>query len=133
MEKSAMAKARRIRDGVFEADLLQGTYIVYGATSDCITPFACDVYCPKLEEATHREFRAYQQQRQAAGKGIGRRKKDHLGNELLVIFGPELSPSDAVKALQLLIANIRKNGLLNGRTEKDGDFLVETMDGEIVR
>jgi hypothetical protein len=50
-----------------------------------------------------------------------------------VIFGPELSPSDAVDALQLLIENIRKDGLLIGRTEKDGDFLVETMDGEIVR
>jgi hypothetical protein len=89
MENSAMAKERYDRDRIFEADLLQGTYIVYGATSDCITPFACDVYCPTLEEATHREFRAYRQQRQVGGKGIDRLKKDHLGKELLVIFGPE--------------------------------------------
>jgi len=50
----------------------------------------------------------------------------------MVVFGSELSPADAVRALKRLIQLIESYGLLIGR-DKNDDFLCEEMDGKIVR
>jgi hypothetical protein len=39
-------------------------------------------------------------------------RKDALHDELLVVFGPELSAEGAIDVLQLLIKDIRAMGLL---------------------
>ena len=50
----------------------------------------------------------------------------------MVAFGPEMSANEAVQTLRLIARNIQREGLLAGRKSKDGDFLVETVDGKIV-
>jgi hypothetical protein len=85
-----------------------------------------------LEESDWKELRAYRLKRQRAGKTITALRKDTLHYELMVVFGSEMSPNEAVQTLRLLARKIQREGLLVGRKSKDGDFLVETADGEIV-
>lgn len=124
--------ARSKRDRIFEGDEFNGTYIVYGGTPNCVTPFACDVEIHSLEESKDQDLRAYRLRRRRQGKSVRPLRRDALHHELLVIFGPEMSPREAVETLRSLAVEIERQGLLIGRVKKDGDFEVETLDGSIV-
>jgi hypothetical protein len=122
---------RWVKDRIFGGDVFQGTYVVYGATPVGVTPFACDVEVRSLEESDVTELRGYRERRRRAGKKVPALRRDALHDEMLVTFGPELSPKDAIDSLQALIDKIESEGLLIGRTEPHGDFLVERLDGTI--
>jgi hypothetical protein len=121
---------RWLKDRIFDGDVFQGTYVVYGATPVGVTPFACDGV-QSLEESDVTELRGYRERRRRAGKKVPALRRDALHDEMLVIFGPGLSPKYAIDALQALIDKIKSEGLLIGRTEPHGDFLVERLDGTI--
>jgi hypothetical protein len=104
---------------------------VYGAMPAGVTPFACDVEVQTLEESDVKELRGYRERRRRAGKKMPTLRRDALHDEMLVLFGPELSPKDAIDSLQALIDKIKSEGLLIGRTEPHGDFLVERLDGTV--
>jgi hypothetical protein len=53
---------------------------------------------------------------------------DVLQDEVLVIFGPDVSPRVAIKALRRIIESIKGTGLLIGRNE-NGDLVWEMTDG----
>ena len=120
------------RDRIFEGDEFNGTYIVYGGTPVGSTPFACDVEIHSLEESKDDELRAHRLRQKRQGKPVRALRKDALHDELFVVFGPEMSPSEAVETLRFLAAEIERDGLLIGR-RKNGDFEVEKLDGSIVR
>ena len=122
---------RWLKDRIFDGDVFQGTYVVYGATPVGVTPFACDVEVQSLEESDVTELRGYRERRRRAGKKVPALRRDALHDEMLVIFGPELSPKYAIDSLQALIDKIKSDGLLIGRIEPHSDFLVERLDGTI--
>ena len=128
-----MTKNKIEHDRIFESDEFNGTYVAYGATSwGGITPIACDVDIKSLSETRVDEFRAYRQMKKNHGRRLRPLRDDAFHKELFVIFGPNLSPKGAIAALEKLADNIRKDGLLIGRVEPDGDFYVETLDGKII-
>jgi hypothetical protein len=51
-----------------------------------------------------------------------------LQDEVFIIFGPDVSPRDAVKALRRISESIKSNGLLTGSNNK-GDLVWERTDG----
>jgi hypothetical protein len=121
-----------MRDRIFEGDEFNGTYVAYGAAPcGCITPMACDVDIQSLSETRVHELRAYRQMKKRQGRTLRPLRDDAFHGEIFVIFGPDLSAKRAVAALEQLAENIMKDGLLIGRTEPDGDFYVETLDGKI--
>jgi hypothetical protein len=46
---------------------------------------------------------------------------------MVVVFGPEMSPRQALKALKTLQKSIKEYGLLVGRRRADGDLLFEQI------
>jgi hypothetical protein len=119
---------------VWNGNVFPGTYVVYGSTPVGVTPpFACDVLVDSLEESDVAELRGYREQRRRAGKKVRSLRRDTLRDELLVILAPGLSPKDVIESLQAVIDNIKSDGLLTGRTEANGDFLIEKLDGTITQ
>ncbi len=127
-----MKQLRVEHDRIFEGDNFQGTCVVYGAVARHVTPFVCDVSVESLQETDVKETRAYRQLARRARKPVPPLRPDAFHHELFVIFGPEASPSEAVKSLKMLIKNIERHGLLIGRKEDLGDFYIETIDGKII-
>ncbi len=105
----------RIQDG----EDFRGTYMVYGADPTGHVVFACDVEVKTMDESRYEELRAHRLRRLASGKKAKEIRDDQLSNELLVVFGPELSATAAVDTLLKLVKHIQKKGLIVGRG-KDG-------------
>lgn len=77
-----------------------------------------------------KEMRAYRLEQSSKGKKLSKLSGLTLQDDLFVLFGPDLSPKDAIASLFHVIQNIKKHGLLVGRDPKDGD-VVEKVNGEL--
>lgn len=113
---------------LWERNYLFGTSIVYAATTKEDASFLCDYYLPLLDETHLSECRARRKQRQRSEECVESLADERLSNELLVIFGPEMSAHDAVITLQRLLDRIRESGLLVGRLDNN-EYAVELLDG----
>jgi hypothetical protein len=113
-----------------KADELVGSYMAYGAVPNHVDPFPCEVYV-NTQDDDHKQLRAFRLKRLRSQKRLPRLRKNGLHHELLVIFGPQVSPRRAVSSLRNLARYIEKHGLLIGRKCRNGDFLVEHLDGTI--
>jgi len=77
-----------------------------------------------------REMRVHRLKRAAKGKKLRELPRDTLQDDLVVLFGPDVSPNEAIASLSLDIERIRKNVLMVGRDFQDND-VKETIDGEL--
>jgi hypothetical protein len=73
-----------------------------------------------VTESRREELRATRQRRQREGKPVSKLSRYALRDETIIIFGPHVSPEDAVSALQRAIRTIENDGLLIGRDKKGG-------------
>jgi hypothetical protein len=133
MSRNGIGKSVKVvqYNRVFEANDFQGSYVVYGASAHFLTPFACDVQIQTLQESDNKQLRAHRLLRRQAGKKVPPLPQDALHDELLVIFGPEISPNEAVLVLRKLARHIERKGMLIGREKADGNFVTEQTDGSI--
>ena len=58
--------------------------------------------------------------------------KDALLDDIVVLFGPQVSPKDAILSLEHAIKLIKTNGILVGRDHQDND-VEEKLNGKLVR
>jgi hypothetical protein len=79
-----------------------------------------------LFESDPQEVRAFRESRRRAAAKVRSLAEDKIHDELVVIFGPEMSAKDAVSTLRHLIEKYK--GLLTGRNEA-GDYVMETVNG----
>lgn len=122
----------KVHDRIFDGDEFNGTYVAYDTTpSGCITPMVCDVDIHSLSETRLDELRAYRQMNRGQGKKLRPLREDAFHEEIFVILGPQLSTKRAIAALQRLAEFIRKDGLLTGKVEPDGDYYAESFDGKV--
>jgi hypothetical protein len=107
-----------------------GTTILYAAKDDDSFGMQCDYELATLMELNPEEVRAFRERRRRAGVKVKRLPNDRIRDELVVIFGPDMSAKSAVATLKHLAKKIEQEGLLTGRDEAD-DYVVETVDGRI--
>jgi chromatin segregation and condensation protein Rec8/ScpA/Scc1 (kleisin family) len=91
----------------------------------------CDVEVHSLSKTRLDELRAYRQIKERQRRRLRPLREDAFHEELFVIFGPKLSTKKAITALEALLENIRKDGLLIGKVEPFGDYYVESIDGKV--
>lgn len=95
-------------------EALHGTTVVYvvkGAGVDC---YECDYEIRMAMETNREELRAVRQETLKRGASPGFLPQTCLHGEIAVMFGPEITPDNAVEFLETLARKIRQRGLVIG-------------------
>ena len=69
-----------------------------------------------------KKMRAYRLERIGRGKKPPKLLESTLQDEFLILFGPDISPQDAITSLTKVINHIERHGLLVGRNRRDDDI-----------
>jgi hypothetical protein len=104
----------------------EGTAIIYAASGKRTFGFSGDYDLSFRDETSPNELRNYREDRRGRGLRIKALTESKLRNEMLVVFGAEMSAADAVRTLEALTTRIKAEGLYIGRN-KDGDFIAEAV------
>lgn len=96
-----------------------GTTIVYAAKDDDAFGMQCDYELSTTMAVRPKEVRAVRESRRRNGRKVKKLPDDRIRDELVVIFGPDMSAKSAVTTLKHLIKKIEKEGLLTGE-DADG-------------
>jgi hypothetical protein len=112
---------------IWNGDVFHGTTVMYAAAGDDSFGMQCDYELNTLEDFRKKEVRAYRTSLRRRGKKLEPLKDDQIQDELVVIFGPEMSARRAVETLTALAKKIEREGLLIGRDETD-DYVVESAE-----
>jgi hypothetical protein len=113
---------------IWNGESFVGTTILYAAKDDDSFGMQCDYELATLMDLNPDEVRAFRESRRRSGVKVKRLPNDRIRDELVVIFGPDMSAKSAVRTLMHLVEKIEKEGLLTGRDEVD-DYIVESVDG----
>lgn len=115
---------------MWNGDIFAGTSIIYAVRDGDFMPVQCDYELHTLMESNPKEVRAYRQSLKRSGLKQPRLRADQLHEELVVIFGPEMSAKKALHTLEFLTRRIKAEGLLTGRDRSD-DYVMETVTGKL--
>ena len=120
------------RNGPEEEGWIRGTYFMYRTNPNGeFVPFPCRLDLNTIEEVDYKDLRAARLTRPTAAEEMSF-QADRLHDEIVVVFGSELTPQMAVNSLEALIDVIQRYGLLVGRAGPYGKFIKETWTGEII-
>jgi hypothetical protein len=108
-------------------DVFTGTTVMYAAVGDDSFGMQCDYTLNTLEETHVDEVRAFRRSLRLEKKRVRPLAKDRVKDELVVIFGPEMTARSAVETLTALAKKIEREGLLIGR-DQAYDYITETAD-----
>jgi hypothetical protein len=115
---------------IWNGDHFAGTTILYAAKGSDSFGMQCDYELATLMDVNADEVRAVRESRRRSGVKVKRLADDRICDELVAIFGPDMSAKSAVCTLKRLAAKIEREGLLTGRDEAD-DYVVESVDGRL--
>jgi hypothetical protein len=115
---------------IWNGEGFSGTAVLYAAKDDDAFGMQCDYELATLTELNPDEVRAARESRRRSGIKVKRLPSDRIRDELVVIFGPDMSAKSAVSTLRHLVERIEREGLLTGRNEAD-DYVVELIDGRL--
>ena len=96
-----------------------GTTIVYAAKGDHAFGMQCDYKLSTMTDTHPNEVRVVRESRRRGGGKVKRLPNDRIRDELIVIFGPDMSANSAVATLKHLAKKIQGEGLLIGE-DADG-------------
>lgn len=103
-----------------------GTAMIYTATGLASFVLSGDYNVTYADESEPEDLRATRMYRKSCGQRVRKVPKDKLADELVVIFGAQITASKALQTLKALIARIEDEGLLIGHVG-DGDSIYETV------
>jgi hypothetical protein len=112
---------------IWNGEFFHGTTVMYAAVGDDSFGMQCDYVLDTLADSRKEEVRAYRASLRLDGKQVRSLAEDRVQNELVVIFGPEMSTRSAVETLRALVKKIESEGLLIGRDEAD-EYVTESAD-----
>lgn len=115
---------------IWNGESFAGTTILYAAKDDDSFGMQCDYELATLMDMNPDEVRAFRESRRRSGAKVKRLANDRIRDELVVIFGPDMSAKSAVRTLRRLVEKIDREGLLIGRNEAD-DYVVESVGGQL--
>ena len=96
-----------------------GTTVVYAAKGDDAFGMKCDYKLSTMTATHSNEVRLVRKSRRRNGGKVKRLPDDRIRDELVVIFGPDMSANSAVATLKHLAKKIQAEGLLIGE-DADG-------------
>jgi hypothetical protein len=134
-DKKPMTKTLRQNLGahrIWDGKEFCGTTVLYAITEEHSTAFQCDFHIDAQNESHINETRAYRENLRKRNMVPTKLGDNRLWHEAVVLFGPEMTPKNAVAALRRLADEIEQQGMLIGRVERDGDFAGEATDGSRV-
>jgi hypothetical protein len=114
---------------IWNGDVFTGTTTMYAAVGDDSFGMQCDYTLDTLEDTHVDEVRAFRRSLRLGKKKVRPLAKDRVKDELVVIFGPDMTARSAVETLMALASKIEREGLLIGRDQAD-DYITETADPE---
>jgi len=109
-----MSFGDRLNKGV----VFSGTYTIYSATSREVNWQIADVEIRDDAQICLAELRVNRQRLKDGGLAPRVLGDNHLAHELVVVFGPDMSAKKTVKALELIVKDIKRNGLFIGRRKR---------------
>lgn len=115
---------------IWNGESFAGTTVLYAAKDDDSFGMQCDYELATLMDMNPDEVRAFRESRRRSGAKVKRLPNDRIRDELVVIFGPDMSAKSAVRTLRRLAEKIEREGLLTGRNEAD-DYVVESVGGRL--
>ena len=115
---------------IWNGESFAGTTILYAAKDDGAFGMQCDYELSTLMDVNPDEVRAFRESRRRGGSKVKRLLNDRIRDELVVIFGPDMSAKSAVTTLKHLVKKIEGEGLLIGRDEAD-EYVIESASGPL--
>ncbi|UPJ74100.1 hypothetical protein [Bradyrhizobium sp. 187] len=115
---------------IWNGESFAGTTILYAAKDDGAFGMQCDYELSTLMDVNPDEVRAFRESRRRGGSKVKRLPNDRIRDELVVIFGPDMSAKSAVTTLKHLVNKIEGEGLLIGRDEAD-EYVIESVGGPL--
>jgi hypothetical protein len=112
---------------IWNGDTFSGTTVVYAAKGNDSFAIQCDYELLTLMDYHKDEVRAVRENRRRAGAKLKPLPDNRIQDELVVIFGPEMSAQSAVKTLECLVKKIKHEGLLMGMDESE-DYVNESVE-----
>ena len=109
----------------------EGAYAAHGIDKNGVIGFPCSV-CIQAWFPEQVMFRAHRLWKQVRHRKVSKLREKHLGEEAIIIFGPEVSPGRAIGFLEEMIADIKKHGLYIGKVEGGDDYFREKLAGKIL-
>ncbi len=124
---------RSVRSGGGDfQDVFQGTTAIYVIERDGYADlFVGDYEINAMRETWKEQLRANRQRKRRKGRAVPRLPADSLHDKVLIAFGPQVSPKQAVAALERAIESIKGHGLLIGR-DSHGNIAWEEVGGSII-
>jgi hypothetical protein len=108
---------------------LEGTAVVYVAKGYESTSLQCDFELEPGFNKRKSEVRAVREGKRRRGEKVSLLPADRIRNQLAVICGSELSPTEVIQTLLALVDKIKRRGLSIGLDEA-GNSVEETIDGK---
>jgi hypothetical protein len=115
---------------IWNGESFVGTAILYAAKDDDAFGMQCDYELSTLTDVHPDEVRAFRETRRRGGSKVKRLPNDRVRDELVVIFGPDMSAKSAATTLKHLAKKIEGEGLLIGRDETD-EYVTESVGGSL--
>ncbi|MCK1301959.1 hypothetical protein IVB33_11045 [Bradyrhizobium sp. 24] len=115
---------------IWNGESFAGTTVLYGAKDDDAFGMQCDYELSTLTEVSPEEVRAFRESRRRGGGKVKKLPNNRIRDELVVIFGPDMSAKSAVTTLKHLVKKIEEEGLLIGRDQAD-EYVVESVGGAL--
>ena len=91
-------------------------------------PFLGDYEFDMILESSPEQLRAYRKHRQSEGKPMPKLPGNSLRDHVLIAFGPQVSPQQAIATLERFLKDIKSTGLLIGR-DPNGNLVWEHVNG----
>jgi hypothetical protein len=109
-------------------DTFEGTGSIYALSEHYPDPdvFTADYLIDFGADTWPEQMRAARLRRRQRGKRPHRLPRTSARHQILVVFGPEVSPGQAVKELKRAVKSIERDGLLIGR-DRFGDLVWEAV------
>jgi hypothetical protein len=106
-----------------------GTTIMYTARGKESFGLCGDYEIGYQTDEEPEDVRAARLAKRARGKKVADIGDDKLSDQLVVVFGAEMSATSAVETLEALIHRIKAEGLCIGRPKLEDDFWYEDVEG----
>ncbi|QDM16066.1 hypothetical protein FNL56_09370 [Tardiphaga sp. vice304] len=104
----------------------EGTAIIYAASGETTFGFSGEYDLSFRDETRPNELRGHREDRRRRGLKVKDLSGDKLRNEMLVVFGADMSANEAIVTLKTLLKRLMAEGLYVGR-DNDGDFVKEAV------
>jgi hypothetical protein len=115
--RGLVSKARPEEDSFHNQDIFEGTGAVYVVSEHYRQPdvFSGDFLIDALHDTHPNQLRAVRSEQDRCGESVKRLPRNALRHQVVVVFGADVTPDQAIKTLERTIKAIKEDGLFAGQ------------------